>query len=68
MGNGPKHCANLNESIFTIFIDHFEGISERVFLVIFKMFRLFVNTLAHADKYSLLNTGILTQPIYMQLS
>ena len=24
MGNGPKHCWNLNDSTFTIFIDHWE--------------------------------------------
>ena len=23
--NGPKHCLNLNGTIFTIFIDHCEG-------------------------------------------
>ena len=23
--NGPKYCLNLNESTFTIFIDHCEG-------------------------------------------
>ena len=25
MVNGPKHCWNLNDSTFTIFIDHFES-------------------------------------------
>ena len=24
MANGPKHCSNLKNSIFTIFIDHWE--------------------------------------------
>ena len=25
MVNVPKHCSNLNDSTFSIFIDHFEG-------------------------------------------
>ena len=25
MENSPKHCGNLNDSTFTIFIDHCEG-------------------------------------------
>ena len=33
-----------------------------------KILRLFVNTLTAADKYSLLNRGILTQHIQMHLS
>ena len=37
-------------------------------LVIFKIWRLFVNTLSADDNYSLLNRENLTQPIQMQLS
>ena len=33
-----------------------------------KILRLFVNTLTADDKYSLINGGILMQPIQMQLS
>ena len=29
MVNGPKHCWNLNDSTFTVFIDPFEGNSGR---------------------------------------
>ena len=25
MANGPKHCSNLNDKTFTIFIEHCEG-------------------------------------------
>ena len=37
-------------------------------LVIYKILRLFVNTLAVDDKYSLLNRDTLTQPNQMELS
>ena len=36
--------------------------------MIFKILRLFVNTLTAAGKYSLFNRDNLTQPIHMQLS
>ena len=41
---------------------------KKSLLVIHKIVRLFVNTLAVYHKYYLLNTGNLTQPIQMQLS
>ena len=37
-------------------------------LVICKILRLFLNTFSADDKYSVLNTDTLTQPIQMQLS
>ena len=40
---------------------------EKVFLVIHKIVRLFVNTLTVNDKHYLLNRDNLTQPIQMQL-
>ena len=42
--------------------------SKESLLVIWKIFRLFVNTLSDDDKYSLLNGGKLTQHIKMHLS
>ena len=41
---------------------------EKSLLVIHKVLRLFVNTLAVNDKHYLLNRDNLTQPIQMQLS
>ena len=41
---------------------------KKSLLVIFKILRLFVNTLSAVDKYSLPNREYLTQPIQMQLS
>ena len=41
---------------------------EKVFLVIQKTLRLFVNTLTLHDKHYLLNRDNLTQPIQIQLS
>ena len=41
---------------------------EKVFLVIHKIVRLFVNTLTVNDKHYLLNRDNLTQPIQIQLS
>ena len=35
--------------------------------MIWQILRLFVNTFSAADNYSLLNGGILTEPIHMQL-
>ena len=40
---------------------------KKFVLVIWKMLRLFVNTLTADDKYSLLNRDNLTQPIQLQL-
>ena len=69
MVNVPKHCRNLNDGTFTRFIDKWRNLNwKRSVLVIWKILRLFVNTLTAADKYSLLNRGILTEPIHMQLS
>ena len=64
---GPKYCWNLNTSTFIIFIDHFEGNSFRRSLS--KWYAgLLVNTLTADEKYSVLNSDSLTQPIQMQLS
>ena len=41
---------------------------EKVFLVIHKILRLFVNTWTVNDKHYLLNRDNLTQPIQIQLS
>ena len=41
---------------------------KRSLLVIWKMLRLFFNTLSATDKYSLFSRDNLTQPIQMQLS
>ena len=41
---------------------------NRSLLVIFKMLKLFVNTLTADDKYYLLNKDNLTEPIEMKLS
>ena len=59
----------MNESIFTIFINHSQGTCiGRTLLVIKKIRRLFVNTLTVDDKHYLLNRDNLTQPIQIQLS
>ena len=59
--NGPKHCFNLNDSTFTIFIDHVED-NLTVILTVF------VNTLTADDKYSLLSKNNLMQANQMHLS
>ena len=41
---------------------------NRSLLVIFKMLKLFVNTLTADHKYSILNKDNLTEPIQMKLS
>ena len=41
---------------------------KKFLLVVWKILRLFVNTLSAADKYSLLNRENLTETIQMQLS
>ena len=69
MVNGPKHCSNLNDSTFSIFIDHWEGNDLlKVSISDTKNLRLFVNTLTADQKYSLLNRDSLTQPTQMHLS
>ena len=70
MVNRSKHCCNLNDSTFAVFVDHSEGkLSwKKSRLVILKILRLFLNTLTADDKYSLINRDTLTQPIWMQLS
>ena len=47
MVNEPKHCWNLNDSTFIIFIDKCEGnwVGKKSLLLICKILRLFVNTL-----------------------
>ena len=70
MVNEPKHCWNLNDSTFIIFIDKCEGnwVGKKSLLLICKILRLFVNTLSAVAKYSLPNRDNLTQAIQMQLS
>ena len=67
MGNGPKHCSKLNNSIFTISVNPWESNSGfKCLSVICKILRLFVNPLNANDKYSLLNRGNLLQNFQMQ--
>ena len=62
--NEPKHCFNINDNTFAIFIDHCEGNwVGKNFLGICKILRLTAN-----DKYSLLNRANLTQPNEIHLS
>ena len=70
MENGLKDCCNLNDSFFTIYINHCEGncVFKKSLLVICKIVRLFVNAVIADDKHYLLNRDSLTQPIQMQLS
>ena len=70
IANGSKHCCNFNDTTFTIFINHCVGscIGKTSLLVIYKILRLFLNTLIPDDKHYLLNRDNLTQPIKMQLS
>ena len=51
----PKHCLNLDGSIFVVFFDHSEKkiSSENSDLVISEIFRLLVNILTPEDKHSL---------------
>ena len=68
-GKRAKYCSNLNDSTFSIFIDHWEGNDLlKVSISDTKNLRLFVNTLTADQKYSLLNRDSLTQPTQMQLS
>ena len=55
MLKGPKHCLNLDGSIFLIFCDHPEKkiSSKNSFLVVSEILRLFVNILTPDEKYSL---------------
>ena len=68
MVNGPKHCSNLHEGAFIIFVDQGEPkLSwKRSLLVIFKILGLFVNIMTAYEKYSLHTCDNLTQPIQMQ--
>ena len=68
--NESKNFSNLNDSTFTIFINHCEGSSIRksLLLVIYEILRLLVNTLTVDDKDYLVNRDNLTQPIEIQLS
>ena len=70
MENGLKDCCNLNDSFFTIYINHCEGncVFKKSLLVICKIVRLFVNAVIADDKHYLLNRDSLTQPIQMELS
>ena len=62
---GPKHCWNLRNSTFTIFLDHCESKS---LVLICKILGLLVNTLTADDKYSPLNRHNLFQDLQMILS
>ena len=70
MGNGSKYCCNLNESTFTIFINHCERncVRKSLFQWHNKILRLLFNTLTAVDKHYLLNGENLTQSIQIQLS
>ena len=69
MVDGHKHSCILDDSTFTIFIDHCErNWAWNSLLVLSKILRLFVNTLTADEKYSLLNRDNLKEPIDKQLS
>ena len=70
MVNGPKHCWNLNDTTFTIFIDPSEDKfrSKKSLWVICKILGLLFNPLTPDYRYSLLNRGNLLQHVQMQLS
>ena len=55
MLKGPKHCLNLDGSIFVIFFDHSEKkiSSKNSVLLVPETLRLLVNILTPDDKYSL---------------
>ena len=60
MVNEPKHCWNLNDSTFIIFIDKCEGnwVGKKSLLLICKILRLFVNCQ--------LFSGLLKSIIYLE--
>ena len=66
MVNGRKHCWNLNDSTFTIFIDPCR--LKKSLILICKIFELFVNTLSAHYKHSVLSKGNFLQHYQMQLS
>ena len=70
MGNWKKHCLNLDDTTFSIIIDHCERncLGKKSLLLICKVLKLFVNALTAHDKYSLPNGDNLRQPNQMQLS
>ena len=70
MGNGSKHCCNLNDITFTIFVNHCADKydEKKSLLVIYKIRRLFVNTLTADDKHYRLNRENLTEGNQMELS
>ena len=64
MVDGSKHCWNLNDSTFSIFIDHCEdNWLTKKDSVLDKLILKTVDTLTADDKYSLLNKDSLMQPI-----
>ena len=65
VANGWKHCCNLNDTIFTM---RRSLCSKKSLLVIYKIRRLFLNTLTADDKDYLLNKDNLTQQIRMKVS
>ena len=60
MLKGPKHCINLQGSIFLIFFDQSEKkiSSKNFFLVVYEILTLLVNILTPDDKYSLVKAGV----------
>ena len=68
--NGPKHCLNLNDSDFTVFIDPsgsnsgWKNLSETYV----KMLGLFIDPLTAGEKYSVLNRDNLLHDFQRQLS
>ena len=70
MVNVPDHCRNLHQSIFIIFIDHWQVklVGKSFFFSIFQVLGRLVNTLTAEEKYPVLNRDNLTIPIQMQLS
>ena len=71
-----QHCKrsqtllNLQGSTFIIFIDQCKGnwVEKNYFLVVFKVLRLFVNSLTADDRYSLVERENLTKTIQIYLS
>ena len=69
MVNGPKHCWNLKDSSFSIFIDNCEGNCPTKNLSWwYENLKSVSNALSADDKYSPFNGENLTQPVQMQES
>ena len=70
MVNAPKHCSNLRDTSFAIFINHWvvNCLTKKSLLVICKISKMFPNTLSADCKYSVLDRDNLTQRTQMLLS